>query len=264
MRLELERSRRLSDIGEFAAAMAHEIRNPLARVMMGGYTLKEGSINGEERNEAVDNILKGVADLDNLVTELLNYTGKVELQKTRADIRKVLDTALFNLKEEIEKSLVKVFCDLGPGLSKCECIQWRKMGSVQVLCSEEPEILEVEMDTVKMEYVFNNIIKNALQAMPHGGGLTIRTSAKPASSADHNNSGCIEISFTDTGCGIPEKNMGMIFNPFFTTKSDGTGLGLALVYRVMEAHEGGVEAESKRGEGSTFRLILPINELVGE
>lgn len=259
MRLELERSRRLSDIGEFAAAMAHEIRTPLARVMMGGYALKEDSINGEERNEAVDDILKGVADLNHLVTELLNYTGKVELQKTQADIRKVLDTALFNLKEEIERGSVKVFCNLGPGLSKYACTQWREMKSVQVPCREGAEVPEVEMDPVRMEYVFNNIIKNALHAMPDGGDLTVRTSVIPSSSADYNSSGCIEISFTDTGCGIPEENLGKIFNPFFTTKSDGTGLGLALVSRVMEAHGGGVKAESKRGEGSTFRLSLPVS-----
>lgn len=230
MRQEMERSKRLSDIGEFAAAMAHEIRNPLARVMMGAYALKDDSMDAEEGDEALDNILKGVGNLNRLVTELLNYTGKVELQRYAAQVWHVLDASLLNLKEEIDKSKVKILCDI------------------------DPELPTVNIDAVKIERVFHNIIKNALQAMPNGGALKIE-----ARSQDSEGQGeVVEVIFSDTGCGIPLENMGRIFSPFFTTKTEGTGLGLALVYRIMEAHGGRIEAESEVGEGSVFRVVLPV------
>lgn len=233
MRQEMERSKRLSDIGEFAAAMAHEIRNPLARVMMGAYALKDDSIDAidaEEGDEALDNILKGVENLNRLVTELLNYTGKVELQRYAAQVWRVLDASLLNLKEEIDKSKVKILRDV------------------------DPELPAVNIDAVKIEQVFHNIIKNALQAMPDGGALKIEA----RSHGSEGQGQVVEVIFSDTGCGIPQENMGRIFSPFFTTKTEGTGLGLALVYRIMEAHGGRIEAESEIGEGSVFRVVLPV------
>jgi two-component system NtrC family sensor kinase len=230
MRQEMERSKRLSDIGEFAAAMAHEIRNPLARVMMGAYALKDDSIDAEEGEEALDNILKGVENLNRLVTELLNYTGKVELQRYAAQVWRVLDASLLNLKEEIDKSKVKILRDV------------------------DPELPAVNIDAVKIERVFHNIIKNALQAMPNRGTLKIEARSQGSEGQGQ----VVEVIFSDTGCGIPLENMERIFSPFFTTKTEGTGLGLALVYRIMEAHGGRIEAESEVGEGSVFRVVLPV------
>ena len=230
MKQEMERSKRLSDIGEFAAAMAHEIRNPLARVMMGAYALKDDSMDAEEGDEALDNILKGVENLNRLVTELLNYTGKVELQRYAAQVWRVLDASLLNLKEEIDKSKVKILRDV------------------------DPELPAVNIDAVKIERVFHNIIKNALQAMPNRGTLKIEARRQGSEGQGQG----VEVIFSDTGCGIPLENMGRIFSPFFTTKTEGTGLGLALVYRIMEAHGGRIEAESEAGEGSVFRVVLPV------
>jgi len=230
MRQEMERSKRLSDIGEFAAAMAHEIRNPLARVMMGAYALKDDSIDAEEGDEALDNILKGVENLNCLVLELLNYTGKVELQRYEVHVWRVLAASLLNLKEEIGKNKVKILRDV------------------------DPELPMVWIDTVKIERVFHNIIKNALQAMPDGGALKIEA----RSQGPEGQGQLVEVIFSDTGCGIPRENMGRIFSPFFTTKTEGTGLGLALVYRIMDAHGGRIEAESEVGEGSVFRVVLPV------
>lgn len=234
MRQEMERSRRLSDIGEFAAAMAHEIRNPLARVMMGAYALKDDFIDAEEGDEALDNILKGVENLNCLVTELLNYTGKVELQRYDVHVWRVLDTSLLNLKEEISKSTVKILRDV------------------------DPELPMVWIDAVKIERVFHNITKNALQAMPDGGTLRIEARSQNPESQGQ----MVEVIFSDTGCGIPQENLGRIFSPFFTTKTEGTGLGLALVYRIMEAHGGRIEAESQLGEGSVFHVLLPVDTVV--
>ncbi|MBI5038597.1 MAG: HAMP domain-containing protein [Nitrospirae bacterium] len=230
MRQEMERSKRLSDIGEFAAVMAHEIRNPLARVMMGAYALKDDSMDAEEGEEALDNILKGVENLNRLVTELLNYTGKVELQRYAAQVWRVLDASLLNLKEEIDRSKVKILRDV------------------------DPDLPAVNIDAVKIERVFHNIIKNALQAMPDRGTLKIEARSQGSETQGQ----VIEVIFSDTGCGIPRENMGRIFSPFFTTKTEGTGLGLALVYRIMEAHGGRIEAESEVGEGSVFRVVLPV------
>lgn len=240
---QVEQSRRLSDLGEFSGGIAHEVRNPLARIMMGAYTLKEAVPDEGERARALDNILKGVVDLNRFVTELLNYTGRMELQRDKTDINKILDSTLFNLTEEAERSRVKITLKLDPKLPKAN------------------------VDGVKMDQVFSNIIRNAIQAMPDGGALTIKTEYKPCpldmqigmkGKTNGFKPGLIKISLSDTGCGISKKDIDKIFNPFFTTRAEGIGLGLVLVHRIVEAHSGKIDVESREGEGSIFRILLPF------
>ncbi len=243
MRHEMERSKRLSDLGEFSGGIAHEVRNPLARIMMGAYTLKEVAPDEGEKSRALDNILKGVVDLNRFVTELLNYTGRMELQRDKTDINKILDSTLFNLTEEAERNRVKITLKL------------------------DPELPKANVDGVKMDQAFSNIIRNAIQAMPDGGALTIITEYKPCpldmqigmkGKTNGFKPGLIKISLSDTGCGISEKDIDKIFNPFFTTRAEGIGLGLVLVHRIVEAHSGKIDVESREGEGSIFRILLPF------
>ncbi|MBI5746432.1 MAG: PAS domain S-box protein [Nitrospirae bacterium] len=240
---QVEQSRRLSDLGEFAGGIAHEVRNPLARIMMGAYTLKEAAPDKGERARALDNILKGVVDLNRFVTELLNYTGRMELQRDKTDINKILDSTLFNLTEEAVRSRVKITLKL------------------------DPELPKANVDGVKMDQVFSNIIRNAIQAMPDGGALTIITDYKPCPVDMHMGMkgktngvkpGLIKISLSDTGSGISKKDIGKIFNPFFTTRAKGIGLGLVLVHRIVEAHGGKIDVESREGEGCIFKILLPF------
>lgn len=240
---QVEQSRRLSDLGEFSGGIAHEVRNPLARIMMGAYALKEVAPDEEERARALDNILKGVVDLNRFVTELLNYTGKMVLHRAMTDVNRLLDTTLFNLKEEAEKREIKVVLKLNHDLPA------------------------VNIDGVKMDQAFSNIIRNALQSMTNGGILTIKTDFMPLQAeaglnqfkrergpkVDH-----IGVSFSDTGRGISKEDMEKLFNPFFTTKSEGIGFGLVLVHRIVEAHGGKTEIESKEGYGTSFRILLPL------
>ena len=116
-------------------------------------------------------------------------------------------------------------------------------------------------DPDQLGQVFGNIILNGIQAMPKGGQLVVQTSevsGKPP------RSGWVAISFADTGVGIPEGDLGKLFEPLFTTKAKGIGLGLALAKTLVEGHRGTIEVESEVGKGSTFTVKLPLSKAEGE
>jgi len=121
--------------------------------------------------------------------------------------------------------------------------------NVKVSFKVSEALQRVMIDPVVMRRVFTNLIVNAIQAMPNGGELGIDLYGTDES---------MFIAFKDTGVGIPERNMGKLFNPFFTTKAKGQGLGLPVCKRLVEAHDGRITVESKPGEGSTFTVKLPI------
>jgi signal transduction histidine kinase len=158
-----------------------------------------------------------------IINDLLDFAARRPLQKKKQNINSLIDDSLkrIHIPENIN-------------------IQWKYAKKATVAVDEK-----------QLERVFVNLTKNAVQAMPNGGTLTIATNE----TKDH-----IEIAFTDTGTGIPEENMNKLFSPLFTTKAKGIGMGLAICKKIVEQHDGTIEAQSKAGQGTTFTIKLPKRE----
>jgi PAS domain S-box-containing protein len=221
---ELLSTRTLAVVGQLAAKIAHEIKNPLAGISGAIQVLARGLDPGDERREVFENVRQEVERLDATVQDLLRFARPVPPKLAATGlavfVRDVVESA--GLRHALQETRFDV---------------------------EIPEDLVLPIDQRLMSEVLANLIHNASHAT-HGRG-TIRVSAEPAGDA-------VAIDLTDTGVGIPADVLPSIFEPFFTTKSRGTGLGLAIARKNVEAHGGRIEVESTPGEGARFRITLPL------
>ena len=218
------RSERLAALGQFVAEITHEIKNPL--MMIGGFTRQLIQKTQDDHTCSKLNIVaEEVKRLEELLNELREYYTARALNVEEVDIGRLL-------KEIYE--LVKRDCE-------------RK--HIEVDFKERGESLPVRGDKDKLKQVFLNLAKNAIEAMEQGGKLVIENRLV----GDH-----VEISISDNGCGISRENREKIFSPFFTTKRQGTGLGLNISKNIIEDHEGGaISLNSEEGKGTTFKVTLP-------
>ena len=216
---------RLAALGELSAGVAHEINNPLN--IISGHTqmlLMEESIDSEIE-DTLKIIKKQVDRTSRITDQLLHFSKRTQPENKEIDINETVNNALALLEHQLTLDNIKIK---------------RKLLSKPAFVRADPS---------QLQQVFHNLIVNASHAMPDGGTLTISTSVKNTNA---------EISFTDTGCGIPENNLKKLFEPFFTTKEKGAGLGLSIVYGIIEAHKGNIKVKSKVGDGTTFTITLPI------
>jgi signal transduction histidine kinase len=220
---QLLKAERLATIGEVAAMVGHDLRNPLTGIAGAAYylRLKIGSNMGNKAKEMLDIIDKDIEYSNKIVNDLLEYSRKITLELTENNPKSLLKEAL---------ALVNI------------------PANVQTLDLTEDKP-KIKVDEDKMKRVFVNIIKNSVEAMPEGGKLTIKSKETK---------GKVEIAFTDTGAGIPKEALEKLFVPLFTTKARGMGFGLSICKRVVEAHGGEISVESTAGKGTTFTLIIPI------
>ena len=220
---QLIKSERLAAIGQVAAMVGHDLRNPLTGIAGATYYLrtKLRSNANQKTMEMLDLIEKDVEHSNNIITDLLEYSREIRLETAETNTKSIVKDAL---------SLVKFF------------------KNIQVLdfTSLDPKIV---VDVEKIKRVFLNIIKNAVDAMPEGGTLTITSKES---------NGTLQVAFTDTGTGISKDALEKLWTPFFTTKSRGMGLGLPICKRFVEAHGGNVSVESTVGKGTTFTVTIPI------
>ena len=234
---------RLAALGEMAAGLAHEIRNPLASIKGASQYLDPTKLEEADR-EILQIIVEEVNRLDSVVTQFLDYSrpwpsAAVAEQFQPADLNDVISRTMKLIEAALPQN-IELVLDLTPQLPK------------------------VSGDAEQLKQVFINLALNAVQAMPDGGKLTVRTrrprapielglsEASPRYAADH-----VEVRVEDTGAGIPEEARDRIFIPFYTTKSKGTGLGLAICQRIVKGHQGTIEVQSRIGEGSEFILRFP-------
>ena len=224
----LVKSERFAAIGELAGMVGHDLRNPLAGIKNATYFLKKkGSALSEEQTRAMlENIEKGIDHSDKIINDLLEYAGEIHLKPYSVPAYNILENILCMIKVP---EAVKII-------------------------NEIPNNLNIRVDQNKVERVFINLIKNAIDAMPKGGTITIKCKQTKDSA---------EISFADTGTGIPDEVLPKLFNPLFTTKAQGMGFGLAICKRVVEAHGGTITVETARGKGTTFKVTLPIETKTG-
>ena len=229
------RQQRLASVGQLAAGVAHEINNPLGGILTFASLMLEELPADSSYREDMEEIVRQAVRCRKIVAELLEFSRQREAQMASADINEVVSRTLALLEKQALFHNINVIRDF------------------------DPEMPVTVMDESQMQQVFMNIILNAVHAMNQRGDLTIETGHDDGK--QH-----VFVRITDTGCGIPQENREAIFDPFFTTKDPGkgTGLGLAVAARIVQAHGGRTDVESEVGQGTSFIVFLPIGAKSGD
>ena len=228
-----EQQKTLTALGEMASAVAHEVRNPLAGI--GGFAaiLKEDLADDPPKLRLVEKVLQGVHDLEKVAGNLLFLTRRTEIRHLQVDLKKLLLDIVQLLEAELH----------------------RKGVVVNISANLPDENVSVLADEELLKLVFTNLGRNAIQAVDRQGEVSFRMEWMLLANR-------VKIEISDDGCGIEADNIAKLFNPFFTTRTSGTGLGLALVKKAIDLHKGEIMVESKPGEGTSFTILLPIKPFI--
>ncbi|MEO7330309.1 MAG: ATP-binding protein [Minicystis sp.] len=229
-RSELVQAERLATIGKMAAHITHEIRNPLSSIGLNLELLEEEIALGsgdKEEAQLVSAIKAEVDRLSRIAEQYLSVARRPRPQLEREHVEDLVRELLAFVRPELDRAGVR--CKI----------------------EEDPDLPEVLLDESQLRQALINLIRNAREAMPKGGELTV--AVKVARDDDAG----VEICIDDTGPGIPEEARASIFDPFFTTKERGTGLGLAVTREIVEAHGGSISCESRAEKGTRFAIVLP-------
>jgi len=230
---EMRRKEWLAGLGEMSAGMAHEIRNPLG-ALAGAMQMLRKDLHADETSRRLTEIaIREATRLDAIITEFLQYARPPALNLAEHDLNKVLAETLDLVHHEA-----------------------RARTNIIIAAAPWSEALPAQVDQDQMKQVFWNLAVNAFDAMPTGGQLTITTGCRKIDVAGRK-AEVVEVSFHDTGEGIPKNNLDKIFLPFFTTKKRGSGLGLAAVHRIVDLHGGWIKVDSQEGQGTRFGVCLP-------
>lgn len=246
---ELARLNTLAALGEMAATIAHEVRNPLSGI--GGFAalLQKDLDPDDPKYKLVSNIIRGVNSLNDTVTTLLNYTRFEETNKTEVTVEKFLADAVAQFRRE--------------NPDKAAGVEFRLLPAP----SDNGAAPSADLDPLLMRQVFFNLFTNAIDAVGDRGVVEVgcRTLARQAAMAHHADrlllgldETVLETVVADSGPGIAEENLDKIFSPFFTTRTSGNGLGLAVAWKILKAHGGDITAENRPTGGALFRLLLPV------
>ena len=223
---ELKQAETLATIGRMVSTVAHEVRNPLQNIQIGVDTMRQEIGDHKELAEILEGIDYGVSLLNGIITELLDYSRPLRLRHSPVSIRDVVERALKT--------------------------QARRLSGIDTNLELDGGDRRISVDAPKFSAVLVNLIANAAEAMPRGGELTIRSKFHgPAET------GTLRLSVSDTGCGIGREYMERIEEPFFTTKITGTGLGLPICRKIIEAHGGSLTIRSEPEQGTTVEILLP-------
>ena len=229
----VRRSEKLAAMGETAANIAHEIRNPLGSIALFASLLKK-ELTEKKAQDRASHIINAVNDMDNKISNLLLFARDQKPLMKKVDLHNALDEVISFSSEIVEKE--KIFL------------------TVNYQATDPVVVGNTEM----LKQVFLNLILNAMQVMPEGGDLYIGTRICRDTPEGGASVPAVEIRFVDTGSGISDQNITKIFNPFFTTKEKGMGLGLAIVHNIIHIHGGAIEAENNNGPGAVFKIRFPL------
>ena len=230
LRDEVRQKDRLAAVGQMAATVAHEIRNPLGGIEGFAALLARDIPESDPKSVLVEKILAGTRSLNRVVSELLAFTRPMEFRFADIDC------------EDLLGSVLALAGDAGAGVTV----------SVETVPEGKPATLVG--DAEMLGQAFLNLVLNAFQSMTGGGTLRIGINRETKSEGERPS---VRITFEDTGCGMPEEVVSRVFEPFFTTREKGTGLGLSVAARIVEGHGGTIDVASEQGVGSTFELHLP-------
>ncbi|MEE9171239.1 MAG: ATP-binding protein [bacterium] len=247
---QILRSEKLASIGRLAAGVCHELLNPLNIISGHVQALLLEREQDESLNQDLESIMEEIGRIDKIVSGLLKFSRKEDMELTYVDINEELESVLSIMEKDMQIDNVRVV---------------RNFSSI---------LPTIKIDANRMRQVFLNLTNNARYAMERGGTLTVTTEtyvkkqkqnrrktdlSTPPEAIPVIQENFIRIKFADTGTGIKKEDMVKLFDPFFTTKPEdqGTGLGLSVCYTIIEKHSGTIEVESQQGEGATFIIDLP-------
>ncbi|MFQ6102907.1 MAG: ATP-binding protein [Candidatus Glassbacteria bacterium] len=223
----LVRAEKLAAVGEITAKVAHEIKNPLTSI--GGFarSIYRGMSDDDANKTYLEVILQEVERLEGILHDLLSFAHPSPPEKVKRSINEIIEKSLLVLTGEVDKNKIELDLHL------------------------RPDLPDVWYDARQLKQVFLNLFKNAIQAMTNGGRLRIESQRTDR---------WVCVSVMDTGMGIPQENMSKLFLPFFTTKSDGSGLGLPVSHQILKDHNGYIDVSSQEGVGTNFMVYLPVKE----
>lgn len=244
-RAEVAQGEKLASIGVLAAGIAHELNNPLTGVLTFTSLMRKKALEGSEDAEDLDLVIRETKRCASIIRRLLDFARE-----------KVPVKGFFNLNQVLEDTVR--FVERPASLQK-----------IVITMNLDPDLPQIWGDADLIKQVAMNILVNAQQAIDGAGTITVVTRAYMAKTSLQNEekrTPMVELAIKDTGCGIPEANMQRIFDPFFTSKEvgKGTGLGLSVSYGIVKAHGGEIKVASVVGQGTTFRILLPITSPFSE
>jgi two-component system sensor histidine kinase AtoS len=228
---QLIRSEKLAALGQLAAGIAHEVRNPLTSINILIHSMTENLPPETAHREDLKVIEEEIQRINEIVEQFLRFAKPAPPLFKKTEIAPVFDEILQLLKPQLEREQISVH----KGFDALPLIT---------------------LDREQMKQVALNLLMNAIQAMPEGGRLDL-------SARVSEDNLWMKLSVRDSGIGIPPEDLKKLFDPFFSTKEGGIGLGLSIAHRIIDQHHGKVEVESHPGEGTTFHLWLPLNQPFG-
>ena len=226
MEEQLRTSERLSVLGELAASLAHEVRNPLGSIWGVVEILKDDCNKEGKESEFADILVDEVKRLNQVVENYLNLAQKPKLYRKTCDLREVVQAVIYLLNYKARKK------------------------GIQLISDFRSQSITVKANESQLQQILLNLMLNSIAAIPDKGTVTIKTKR------DESN-GAVRLSVTDTGQGIPPELQQQVFKPFFTTREQGTGLGLSIVKRIVEQNKWDIEFQSEPGRGTTMSIIFP-------
>ncbi len=225
-RTQMSRAEHLATLGELATGLAHEIRNPLAGIAGVIEIIGRDLPSTSPARAVLKDVRLEVAQINRILTDLLETARPHPPKMSRSNLNTTVEHAVMLARQQV--------------LSK----------PIKIELQKSPDLAEVEHDSDQIHQVLLNLLLNAVQATEGAGTIRVEIGSED---------NCASVSVTDTGRGIPEQQLSHIFRPFFTTKGNGTGLGLSLARRIVEEHQGRITVSSVVGKGSRFEVLLPFS-----
>ena len=223
---ELIRANKFKIIGELASGMAHEIRNPLGSIQGALEILKEDYKPEDKKFEFLNILFKEIKRLNRVVTDFLSYARPTKPSLVNCDLNQLVQESLSIIQAEADKKKISLKTFLSP------------------------KIPPISADPSQIKQAFLNLLLNSLQAIENSGEISVTSKVEAEN-------GLVLVEFKDNGKGISTENLEKVFVPFFTTKKEGVGLGLGIVERIIQNHNGKVTVESQEGKGTVFTIKLP-------
>ncbi len=225
LQAELVQAAKMSSLGQLAAGVAHELNNPLGSILLYSDLILEETPQDDPRRQNLQKVARQAARCREIVRGLLDFARQPQARLSSVDVNALLSETMDVLRGQ------------------------EMFHNVELVWQLQNDLPPLTADRAQLQQAFTNILLNAVEAMQGRGTLTVATAAEPGGKG-------VTVRFTDTGCGIPQEDHNRLFEPFFTTRETGTGLGLAVTYGIVERHGGSIEVRSEVGRGTTFVLHL--------